>query len=89
MNQFFNNRTFSAASDDPMPSVEGGLGKPLGHKNGNNLYGFLKIKLIRAGIRVVYQLKREEDTMLVIIIGMRSDDEVYEIASRRINKYRL
>ena len=30
---------------NPLPVNEGGYGKPLGNKQGNNLSGFLKIKL--------------------------------------------
>ena len=30
---------------NPLPQPEGGYGKPLGNKNGNDLSGFLKVKL--------------------------------------------
>ena len=43
---------------NPLPVNEGGHGKPLGNKQGNDLVGFLKIKLKSAGIRVVYKLIR-------------------------------
>ena len=36
--------------ENPLPVQEGGYGKPLGNKNGNDLSGFLKIKLKSAGI---------------------------------------
>ena len=54
-----------------------------------NLAGFLKIKLRASGLRVVYQLRRTETEMLVIVIGVRADDEVYEIAQKRSNQYNL
>lgn len=51
--------------------------------------GFLKIKLRDAGIRVVYKLIRTETEMLVIVIGARADDEVYETAQHRAKKNHL
>lgn len=74
---------------NPLPQDEGGYGKPLGHKNGNNLTGYLKIKLRGEGIRIVYKLIRTEEQMLIVVIGMREDSEVYEIASSRIKKLNL
>ena len=58
-------------------------------KNNTNLSGFLKIKLRGAGLRIVYQLIRRSDHMLVIVIGVREDDEVYEIAQKRVLKHDL
>lgn len=74
---------------NPLPASEGGYGKPLGNKQGNDLSGFLKIKLKSAGIRVVYKLIRTETEMLVVIIGARADDEVYETALHRAQKNNL
>jgi mRNA interferase RelE/StbE len=71
---------------NPLPFSEGGYGKPLGNKNGNNLTGYLKIKLRQLGIRVVYKLIRERDVMKVIVVSVREDNAVYEIAVDRINK---
>lgn len=75
--------------ENPLPDYEGGYGKPLGNKNGNNLSGFLKIKLKSAGIRVVYKLVKVEGQMLVVVIGARADDEVYEVAQHRAQKHDL
>lgn len=75
--------------ENPLPAQEGGYGKPLGNKSGNDLTGFLKIKLKSAGIRVVYKLIRTETQMLVVVIGARADDEVYEIAGQRAKKHKL
>lgn len=72
-------------SENPLPSSEGGYGKPLGNKQGRNLTGLLKIKLVDLGIRVVYRLIRTETSMQIIVIAARSDDEVYEIAAKRTN----
>lgn len=75
--------------DNPLPMQEGGYGKSLGNKNGNDLSGFLKIKLKAAGIRVIYKIYKTESEMLVVIVGARADDEVYEIAQHRIEKHNL
>ena len=75
--------------ENPLPVSEGGYGKPLGNKQENDLAGFLKIKLKSAGIRVVYKLIRTESEMLVVVIGARADDEVYDTAQHRIKKNKL
>ena len=75
--------------ENPLPVSEGGYGKPLGNKQENDLAGFLKIKLKSAGIRVVYKLIRTESEMLVVVIGARADDEVYDTAQHRIKKNNL
>ena len=74
---------------NPLPENEGGYGKVLGNKNNTNQSGFFKIKLRGAGLRIVYQLIRRSDHMLVIVIGVRVDDEVYEIAQKRVLKHDL
>ena len=68
--------------DNPLPQTEGGYGQWLGQ--GINLSGFLKVKLRGAGLRIVYTLKRENEKILIIIIGAREDEEVYELAEKRI-----
>ncbi len=74
---------------NPLPKSEGGYGKPLGHKMGTNLTGYLKVKLRNEGIRIVYKLIRTKTRMLIIVIGMREDDEVYELVKNRIKKSSL
>ena len=73
---------------NPLPQSEGGYGKPLGKSNrlGVNLTNYLKVKLRDDGIRVVYKLVKTETKMLIIVIGIRDDDEVYKIAAKRIRK---
>ena len=68
---------------NPLPKSEGGYGSPLGNKQGSNLAGFLKIKLLRLGIRIVYKLHREDNIMRIIVIAARADGEAYEIAAQR------
>lgn len=41
------------------------------------------------GLCIVYQLIRRDDDMLVIVTGVREDEEVYEIANKRITKHEL
>lgn len=60
----------------------------MGNKGGNDLSGYLKIKLRGAGLRIVYQLIRQGDDMLVIVIGAREDEEVYETAQKRITRHK-
>jgi len=72
-------------SQNPLPKSEGGYGSPLGHKQGANLTELCKIKLLKLGIRVVYKLVREGEIMKIIIIAARADEEVYSIASRRVD----
>ena len=75
--------------ENPLPVSEGGYGKPLGNKQGNNLSGFQKIKLKNLGIRIVYKLVKLEGHMLVVVIGARADDEVYDVAKNRIDKHNI
>lgn len=74
---------------NPLPQEEGGYGKPLGHKSSTNLTGFLKIKLRKEGIRIVYTTIHTDTAMLIIVIGIREDNAVYEAAQNRIIKNKL
>ena len=82
-------KAIKKVQQNPLPVSEQGYGKPLGNRGGTDLTGLLKIKLRSAGLRVVYQLRRTESTMLVIVIGIRDDDDVYEIAQKRFIKNSL
>lgn len=70
-------KAIKKVQQNPLPESEGGYGKPLGHKGGTNLTNYLKIKLRGAEIRIVYKLERTEHGMLIIVIGIREDEEVY------------
>jgi len=59
---------------NPLPSNEGGYGKPLRNNNDTKLAGLLKIKLKKEGIRIVYKVIRTETEMLITVIGARADD---------------
>ncbi len=67
----------------PLPPPNG-IGKPLGNNTSSNLSGYYKIKLRDLGYRVVYGLKREHNTMKIIVISVRDDNAVYKEAERRI-----
>ena len=82
-------KAIKKVKENPLPQSEGGYGKPLGHKHGTNLTNFLKIKLRGEGIRIVYKLIRTQTQMLIVVVGIREDDEVYEIAQRRRDKHNL
>ncbi|MDR0943987.1 MAG: type II toxin-antitoxin system RelE/ParE family toxin [Ruminococcus sp.] len=82
-------KTIRKARQNPLPRSEGGYGEPLGNKGGINLTGCLKLKFKKLGIRVVYKLIRIDREMKVIIISARADNEVYDEAKNRIDKYNL
>ncbi len=79
-------KAIKKVQQNPLPMSENGYGKPLGNHNNTKLAGLLKIKLRNAGLRIVYKLERVDSYMLIIVIGIREDEEVYEIASNRITK---
>ena len=72
---------------NPLPHSEGGYGIELGHKGGINLTNCLEIKLRGEGLRVIYKLIHTETEMLVIIVGLREDEEVYDEANERITQH--
>ena len=74
---------------NPLPRSEGGYGIELGHKGGINLAKCLEIKLRGEGLRVIYKLIHTETEMLVIIVGVREDEKVYNDAQERITQHRI
>ena len=82
-------KAIKKVKENPLPQSEGGYGKPLGHKRGMNLTNLLKIKLRNEGIRVVYKLMKTESQMLIVVVSIREDEEVYEIAHSRKTKHDL
>lgn len=82
-------KAIKKVQQNPLPAEENGYGKFLGNHNSSNLAGLLKIKLRASGLRVVYQLRRVEGEMLIIVIGVRADEEVYELAQKRASKHKL
>lgn len=76
-------------SQNPLPTFQGGYGKPLSHTNGTNLTNLLKIKFLDLGIRVVYKLEKTDTLMKIIVISARTDEQVYKDAYKRREKYTL
>jgi mRNA interferase RelE/StbE len=76
------NKAIYKVLQNPLPQSEGGYGRPLK----GVLAGLLKIKLKKSGIRIIYKLVRTDDVMKIIVIAARADDEVYEIAEKRISQ---
>ncbi len=76
-------KAINKVAANPLPQTEGGYGRPLGKKGVTNLTGYCKIKLLKLGIRVVYQLVRENNSMRIIVVSARADDKVYLIAKKR------
>ncbi|KAA8815706.1 addiction module toxin RelE [Bifidobacterium rousetti] len=74
-------------SANPLPDSEGGYGKPLRNGSKTRLAGLCKLKFKRINVRVVYKPVRTEQEMLVIVVGVRTDDEVYRIADTRRKKH--
>ncbi|MDI6605120.1 MAG: type II toxin-antitoxin system RelE/ParE family toxin [Thermoanaerobacteraceae bacterium] len=72
---------------NPLPQSEGGYGKPLGNKRGNNLTGFFKIKYKNIGIRVVYTLVRDRQIMNIVVISKRGESQCYKLTEKRKRKY--
>lgn len=79
-------KAIEKVATNPFPNSEGGYGKPLGNHLTSNLSGYLKIKLLKLGFRVVYAIERVDGVMKIIIISVRDDEEVYRMAYERINR---
>lgn len=48
------------------------------------MHNCYKIKLKRAGVRLVYQVNDDEIYILLLTVGKRADNEVYETAVKRL-----
>lgn len=82
-------KAIAKVQSNPLPSSEGGYGKPLGNKRLSQLSGLMKVKLKSDGIRIVYKLERIEHAMRIVAIGVRSDDAVYREAQKRRESHGL
>lgn len=80
-------KAIKKVQQNSLPAEENGYGKSLGNYGSTGLAGLLKIKLRATGLRVVYKLQRTESEMLVI--GVRADEEVYDIAAKRAARHNL
>jgi mRNA interferase RelE/StbE len=77
-------KAIDKVSNNPLPNTEGGYGKPLGNHLTSNLAGYVKIKILKLGLRVVYSIERRDGIMSIIIVSVRTDEEVYKMAYERI-----
>ncbi|MEL7647987.1 MAG: type II toxin-antitoxin system RelE/ParE family toxin [Sedimentibacter sp.] len=77
-------KAIEKVSENSLPSYEGGYGKPLGNNSVTKLAGYYKIKLLKLGIRVVYNLEFKDDVMRIIVISVHAEDAVYKLADKRI-----
>lgn len=82
-------RDIQKVRQNPLSVEEGGYGKPLGNKMGNNLTNFMKIKFRALGIRVVYKVEKIDGVMKIIIISARTDEQVYKRAAIRREKHHI
>ena len=82
-------KAIAKVQSNPLPSSEGGYGKPLGNKRLSQLSGLMKVKLKSDGIRIVYKLERIEHAMRIVVIRVRSDDAVYREAQKRRESHGL
>jgi mRNA interferase RelE/StbE len=76
-------KAIEKVAQNPLPNNEGGYGKPLGNRATSQLAGYYKIKLRKSGLRVVYGIVRQQETMKVIVISVRDDEIVYRLAEQR------
>ncbi|MDY6455996.1 type II toxin-antitoxin system RelE family toxin [Acinetobacter faecalis] len=51
-----------------------------------NLAGCYKIKLLKAGFRLVYQVRDDQVIILLVTVGKREDNVVYVEAKKRIEE---
>ena len=61
----------------------------MGNLGGQDLTGLLKVRLRADGVRIVYKLERTDEGMLIIVIGMRAENDVDRIAASRRQKHDL
>lgn len=66
------------------------IGKELGNYNNTKLVGCREIKLLKAGIRIVYQITgRKVDVLEIVLISAiekRQDFQVFKIANQRLDE---
>ena len=74
-------KAIEKVSLNPLPNSEGGYGESLGNRQNSRLAGYLKIKLLKDGLRVVYGLVRDKEVMKIVIIS----DRLLDRKSTRLN----
>ena len=74
---------------NPLPTSQGGYGKPLRNAERTKLSRLCKIKFRDIGIRVVYKPLLRNGIMTIIVVGIRSDSDAYIKANKRRKEYGL
>jgi len=68
------------------------MGKELGNYNNTKLAGCREIKILEAGIRIVYQITGVKvdvlEIVLILAIEKRKDFQVFKISDKRLNELR-
>lgn len=82
-------KAIDKVAQNPTSHFDGGHGEPLANRQRADLSGLYKIKLRSIGIRVVYALMEVDGVMLIVVVGARANNEVYEDAASRREKYDL
>ena len=72
---------------NPLPTSQGGYGKPLRNAERTKLSGLCKIRFRDIGIRVVYKPLLRNGIMTIIVVGIRSDSDAYIKANKRRKEY--
>lgn len=72
---------------NPLPTSQGGYGKPLRNAERTKLSRLCKIKFRDIGIRVVYKPLLRNGIMTIIVVGIRSDSDAYIKANKRRKEY--
>ncbi len=55
------------------------------HRLDSELSGLYKIKLRKAGVRLIYRVKDHELIVFLLVVGKREDNVVYRIAKERLS----
>ncbi|HEH9441899.1 TPA: type II toxin-antitoxin system RelE/ParE family toxin [Aeromonas sobria] len=50
-----------------------------------DLAGCYKIKLLKAGVRLIYKVEDEQLVILIVAVGKRDKDTVYKTATNRLD----
>ena len=71
---------------NPLPTSQGGYGKPLRNAERTKLSRLCKIKFRDIGIRVVYKPLLRNGIMTIIVVGIRSDSDAYIKANKETQR---
>jgi len=68
-------------AQNPLPKARGGYGEPLA----KDLKDYLKFRF-DGDYRVGYKLKEENGVMIIVIVGLRKDSNIYKELEKRIDE---